>query len=77
MTDESLKTISKSPLEQFLLLSKNAKGAAAAQLIKQATEAQGVYVFGELVQMKNIQEVITTFLKVELEKYCMRDLTFL
>jgi COP9 signalosome complex subunit 7 len=44
-------------LEQFLLLSKNAKGAAAAELIKQATEAPGVYVFGELLDMPNIKEL--------------------
>ena len=45
------------PLEQFVLLAKSAKGAAAAQLIGQALEAQGVYVFGELLDMPNIQEV--------------------
>jgi COP9 signalosome complex subunit 7 len=44
-------------LEQFLLLSKNAKGAAAVELIKQATEAPGVYVFGELLDMPNIKEL--------------------
>ena len=45
------------PLEQFVLLSKTAKGAAAAELVKQATEAPGVYVFGELIDMPNIKEV--------------------
>ena len=45
------------PLEQFMLLAKTAKGAAAVELIKQALEAPGVYVFGELLDMPNIQEV--------------------
>lgn len=45
------------PLEQFVLLAKQAKGAAAVGLIKQALEAPGVYVFGELLDMPNIQEL--------------------
>ena len=43
------------PLEQFVLLAKNAKGAAAVELIKQALEAPTVFVFGELLDMANIQ----------------------
>ncbi|XP_076048428.1 COP9 signalosome subunit 7 isoform X2 [Oratosquilla oratoria] len=43
--------------EQYILLAKSAKGAAAVQLIKQALEAQGVYVFGELLDMPNITEL--------------------
>ncbi|XP_077532867.1 COP9 signalosome subunit 7 [Haemaphysalis longicornis] len=46
-----------SQLEQYLLLAKTAKGAAAAELIKQVTEAPGVHVFGELLDMQNIQEL--------------------
>ncbi|KAH8042219.1 hypothetical protein HPB51_021303 [Rhipicephalus microplus] len=46
-----------SQLEQYLLLAKTAKGAAAAELIKQVTEAPGVHVFGELLDMPNIQEL--------------------
>lgn len=42
------------PLEQFLLLAKTAKGAAAVELVKQVLEAPGVYVFGELLDMPNI-----------------------
>ena len=49
------------PLEQFVLLAKNAKGAAAVELIKQALEAPGVYVFGELLDMSNIQVGIIRF----------------
>lgn len=45
------------PLEQFVLLSKTAKGAAAVELIRQALEAQAVYVFGELLDMPNIKEL--------------------
>lgn len=45
------------PLEQFVLLAKNAKGAAAVELVKQALEAPGVYVFGELLDMTNIQDL--------------------
>ena len=45
------------PMEQFLLLSKSAKGAASADLVKQAVEAPGLYVFGELLDLENIKEV--------------------
>lgn len=45
------------PLEQFVLLAKTAKGAAAVELIKQALEAPGVYVFGELLDMANVQDL--------------------
>jgi len=48
------------PLEQFVLLAKTAKGAAAVELIKQALEAPGVYVFGELLDMPNVQELENT-----------------
>ena len=44
-------------LEPFLLMSKSAKGAAAAKLIQDATSAPGVFVFAELLEMPNIQEV--------------------
>lgn len=47
------------PLEQFVLLAKGAKGAAATELIKQVLEAPGVYVFGELLDMPNIKELET------------------
>lgn len=45
------------PLEQFVLLAKTAKGAAALELIKQAIETPGVNVFGELLDMPNIKEL--------------------
>jgi len=46
-----------SALEQFILLSKTAKGAAAVELIQHALETPGIYVFGELLEMPNIKEV--------------------
>ncbi|KOB68829.1 putative COP9 signalosome complex subunit 7A [Operophtera brumata] len=45
------------PLEQFVLLAKGAKGSACAELIKQVLDAPGVHVFGELLEMPNIQEL--------------------
>lgn len=46
-----------SKLEPFLLMSKSAKGAAAAKLIENVTGAPGVYVFGELLDVAGIAEV--------------------
>ncbi|XP_078063687.1 COP9 signalosome complex subunit 7a isoform X2 [Mustelus asterias] len=46
------------PLEQFILLSRNAKGPALTTLISQVLEAPGVFVFGELLETPNIQECI-------------------
>lgn len=51
------KSAASNPLEQFVLLAKTAKGAAAVGLIKQVLEAPNVYVFGELLDMPNIQEL--------------------
>ena len=53
-----LTNVSVNPLEQFVLLAKNARGAAAVELIKQALEAPGVFVFGELLDMPNIQVIV-------------------
>lgn len=44
-------------LEPYLLMSKSAKGAAAAKLIQDVTAAPGVFVFSELLELPNIQEV--------------------
>ena len=44
-------------LEPFMLMSKSAKGAAAAKLIQDVTAAPGVFVFAELFDLPNIQEV--------------------
>ncbi|THH10591.1 hypothetical protein EW145_g1217 [Phellinidium pouzarii] len=53
-------------LEPFLLMSKSAKGAAAAKLIQDATSAPGVFVFSELLEMPNIQELRRTRTAVQL-----------
>ncbi|KAI9032239.1 hypothetical protein DFJ74DRAFT_653707 [Hyaloraphidium curvatum] len=42
-------------LEQYLLLIKSAKGAAAAQLIQDALGAPGVFVFAELLDHPNVK----------------------
>ncbi len=44
-------------LEPFLLMSKAAKGAAAAKLVQDATAAPGIFVFAELLEQPNVQEV--------------------
>jgi len=46
-----------SKLEPFLLISKSAKGAAAAKLTLDAISAQGVYFFAELLDAPNIKEL--------------------
>ncbi|XP_048861037.1 COP9 signalosome complex subunit 7b-like isoform X2 [Brienomyrus brachyistius] len=46
-----------SPLEPFILLAKNTKGAALIALINQLLEAPGVYVYGEFLDLPHVQEV--------------------
>ena len=74
MGDQS---IAANPLEQFVLLAKNAKGAAAVELIKQALEAPAVFVFGELLDMATIQVVVvflvTVYFSINIIQY--QDLT--
>lgn len=53
-------TTSSNALEQFVILAKSTKGAACTELVKQALEAPGVYVFGELLDSPNIQELANT-----------------
>lgn len=53
------KTTAANPLEPFLLLLKNAKGPAAVSVLSQALEAPNVYVFGELLDLPNVQELAT------------------
>ncbi|WWD03573.1 hypothetical protein V865_001627 [Kwoniella europaea PYCC6329] len=48
-----------SKLEPLLLLARSTKGAAAAKIIIDATAAPGVYVFSELLEIPNIQELST------------------
>ncbi|GBE78546.1 COP9 signalosome complex subunit 7a [Sparassis crispa] len=47
-------------LEPFLLMSKSAKGAAAAKLIQDVTSAHGVFVFAELLDLPNIRELASS-----------------
>lgn len=44
-------------LEQFCLLAKNARGRACVQIILEATASPGLFAYGELLDMPNIQEV--------------------
>lgn len=44
-------------LEQFILLARGTSGSALTTLISQVLEAPGVYVFGELLELANVQEV--------------------
>ncbi|XP_066145622.1 COP9 signalosome complex subunit 7b isoform X1 [Euwallacea fornicatus] len=53
-------TTSSNALEQFVILAKSAKGAACTELVKQALDAPGVYVFGELLDNANILELADT-----------------
>ena len=46
-------------LQQFCLLAKSAKGAACASLIGQALDHPGIFVFGELLDMPSVKEVLT------------------
>jgi len=59
MIDDALK--SQSNIEGFLALAKNARGAAAQQLVHQVTEAPGVFVFGEIAQFPGIKQLETDF----------------
>jgi COP9 signalosome complex subunit 7 len=46
-----------SGLQQFIVLAKNAKGKAASALIQQVLAAPNVFVFGELLESPNFQQV--------------------
>ena len=46
---ELLNAGSGNPLEQFVLLAKNAKGAAAVELIKQALEVLKCWLVGNII----------------------------
>ena len=47
-------------LHTYIILAKSASGAAAADLVKQATSASGVYTFSALLESENIQKVHAT-----------------
>ena len=48
---------SESKIQQFLLLGKNARGRSCAEIIAKATSEPGLFAFGELLDMPNVQEV--------------------
>lgn len=53
MADQSYLTA----LAPYLALAKSATGRAAADLVVQATQAPGCFVFSELLEMPNIQKL--------------------
>ncbi|CAB3991439.1 COP9 signalosome complex subunit 7b isoform X1 [Paramuricea clavata] len=56
MVDKEVKA-NVNPLEQFILLAKGTRGAAIISLVNQVLETRDIYVFGELLQLPNIQEL--------------------
>ncbi|ORX40676.1 hypothetical protein BD324DRAFT_611744 [Kockovaella imperatae] len=50
---------STSRLEPFILLARSTKGAAAEKVIQDATAATGVYTFTELLNLPNIQALVS------------------
>lgn len=62
-------------LEPFLLLAKSARGAGAAKLIEQATASPGVYVFGELLDMPVVKEVLPVSFSCVHEHGCSKFVT--
>jgi len=54
-------------IQTFVLLSKSAKGKACAAVIQQALSTPNVYVFGELLEMPNVQQLAETEDKKVLE----------
>ncbi|KAJ3326044.1 hypothetical protein HDV06_002429 [Boothiomyces sp. JEL0866] len=61
-------------IEPFLLLAKNAQGAAVAQLIQDALAAPGVYSFSELLESPNVQQLANhpslSYAYKQLEIFC-------
>jgi len=55
MADATADITEGAALQQFILLAKKAKGKACAAVIMQALSAPGVFVFGELLEMANVQ----------------------
>uniref|UniRef100_A0A7S2JF62 PCI domain-containing protein n=1 Tax=Haptolina brevifila TaxID=156173 RepID=A0A7S2JF62_9EUKA len=54
-------------MKGFLILAKSAKGAACESLIKSVLDSPGVYVFGELLEMPNVQALAGTSVEPSLE----------
>ncbi|KAL7842476.1 hypothetical protein SRHO_G00241650 [Serrasalmus rhombeus] len=47
----------RSPLQQFILLAKNLRGAALVSLINRMLETPGVYTFGEFLDLPHVKEL--------------------
>jgi len=60
-------------LEQFTILAKSAKGKACELLIQQALEAPNVFVFGELLEMKNLEQNAGQLFEL-LKNFCLRHI---
>jgi len=54
-------------IKGFLILAKSAKGAACESLIKSVLDHPSIYVFGELLEMPNVQELANTSAAPSLE----------
>ncbi|KAI8921897.1 hypothetical protein DFJ77DRAFT_505664 [Powellomyces hirtus] len=59
MAEEVLASSTSARLDQYVLLSKSAKGAACVQLIQDVLAAPGVYVFSELLETPSVLELAT------------------
>jgi len=49
-----------SGLQQYIILSKNLKGKGCAAMLQQALNAPNLYVFGELLEIQNVQQLSET-----------------
>jgi COP9 signalosome complex subunit 7 len=49
--------------QQFLFLGNSARGRALCELISRATAEPGIFTFGELLSLPNVQEVGTDALE--------------
>jgi COP9 signalosome complex subunit 7 len=45
-------------LQPFLLIAKSAKGKGCTAVIDQVLQAPGIFVFGELLDMPNVKQVL-------------------
>ena len=60
MYSDSMSELGNTSLQPFLALAQTAEGETAVDVIKQCVEAPNVYIFVELLQMPNIQALIST-----------------
>jgi COP9 signalosome complex subunit 7 len=53
---------SEGKIQQFLLLGKSARGRSCVEIITKATSEPGIFAFGELLELPNVQEVRTVWM---------------